>query len=142
MAGDFCRLDETTSARVTPEVVRTGAFQHWAPESELRRLAKAATGPRAFYRLIRHPTKPKLIGNNVGIWRTDFERINGYDENFQGWGCEDDDLRCRLHAAGVRIESILRWTHTYHLWHPTDVDHAGKLEARRQRRITFCGRAG
>jgi len=119
MAGDFCRLDQATSERVTPEVIRSGEYQQWAPPEELRRLRKQDRAAR-FYRLIRHPRKPKLFGNNVGIWRTDFERINGYDENFQGWGCEDDDLRCRLHAAGVRIESILRWTHTYHLWHPVD----------------------
>jgi hypothetical protein len=27
----------------------------------------------------------------------------------------------RLRRAGVRIRSILSWTHTYHLWHRTDV---------------------
>lgn len=120
MAGDCCRLDEATSRCVTPDVVRSGEFTRWAPAGELRRLRKldrAAT----FYRLIRHPTKPKLIGNNIGIWRSDYERVNGYDENFQGWGCEDDDLRHRLRRAGVRVASILRWTHTYHLWHPSDV---------------------
>src|SRR5437763_396129 len=73
-----------------------------------------------FYRLIHHPRKPKLFGNNVGIWRADFERVNGFDENFQGWGCEDDDLRHRLRKAGVYVESILRWTRSYHLWHPID----------------------
>ncbi len=120
MAGDCCRLDQTTSARITSEVIRSGEFQNWAAEDELRRLRKLDRSSR-FYRLIRHPRKPKLIGNNVGIWRADYERVNGYDENFQGWGCEDDDLRCRLRRSGVRVESILRWTHTYHLWHATDV---------------------
>ncbi|MGD9720345.1 MAG: glycosyltransferase [Pirellulales bacterium] len=119
MAGDFCRLDERTSERVTPEVIRSGEYRTWAPANELARLRRQDRAAR-FYRLIRHPRKPKIIGNNVGIQRADFELVNGYDENFQGWGCEDDDLRCRLHAAGVRIESILRWTHTYHLWHPVD----------------------
>ena len=120
MAGDFCRLDRPNSQRVTIETIRSGEYRQWAPPDELRRLRKQDRAAR-FYRLIRHPRKPKLFGNNVGIWREDFHRVNGYDENFQGWGCEDDDLRCRLHAAGVRIESILRHTFTYHLWHPTDV---------------------
>ena len=119
MAGDCCRLDEETSRRVTGDVVRSGEFAGWAPAKELRRLRKLDRAAR-FYRLIRHPTKPKIIGNNVGIWRHDYERVNGYDENFQGWGCEDDDLRYRLRKAGVGIDSILRWTHTYHLWHPAD----------------------
>jgi len=25
-----------------------------------------------------------------------------------------------LRAAGIRIRSILRWTNTFHLWHPPD----------------------
>jgi glycosyltransferase involved in cell wall biosynthesis len=119
MAGDCVRLDEATSQRVTADVVRSGEFEHWAPRQELKRLAKIDRTAR-FYRLIRHPTKPKIIGNNVGIWRSDYERVNGYDENYEGWGCEDDDLRHRLRRAGVQIASILRWTHTYHLWHPRD----------------------
>lgn len=120
MAGDCCRMDQASSERITSAVTRSGEFRDWAPADELRRLKKLDRVSR-FYRLIRHRSKPKLIGNNVGIWRTDYERVNGYDENFQGWGCEDDDLRCRLRKAGVLIESILRWTHSYHLWHPTDV---------------------
>jgi GT2 family glycosyltransferase len=70
------------------------------------------------YSFLRHPTKPKLYGGNVGIFREDYQRINGYDENFRGWGCEDDDLRLRLRQAGVRIRSVLGATRTYHLWHP------------------------
>src|SRR5262249_23663687 len=48
----------------------------------------------------------------------DFERVNGFDENFRGWGCEDDDFGRRLRAAGVRPVSILNHTCLYHLWHP------------------------
>ncbi len=144
MAGDCCRLDESTSAHVSPEVVHSGAFADWAPAGELRRLRKLDRSSR-FYAFLRHPTKPKLIGNNVGIWRSDYERVNGYDENFQGWGCEDDDLRLRLRRAGVRIQSILRWTHTYHLWHPTDVTQPATWKQganveyfRRKGRLTRC----
>ena len=120
MAGDCSRLEQETSARVDETVIRAGEFQLWSSPREERRLRKLDRTSR-FYRAIRHPTKPKLIGNNVGIWRADYERVNGYDENFEGWGCEDDDLRYRLRRAGVRIRSILRWTHTYHLWHPSEV---------------------
>ena len=119
MAGDCCRLEQGPSARINSEVVRSGAFTQWGSKSELLRLRKRHRAS-CFYRLIRHPTKPKLIGNNIGIWRADFERINGFDENFQGWGCEDDDLRFRLRRAGIRVASILHWTHTFHIWHPLE----------------------
>jgi glycosyltransferase involved in cell wall biosynthesis len=144
MAGDCCRLDEATSRSVTRDVVRSGEFVAWTPAAELRRLRKLHRAA-AFYRLIRHPTKPKLIGNNIGIWRSDYQRVNGYDENFQGWGCEDDDLRLRLRRSGVRVASIVRWTHTYHLWHPSDTTMPAEWKQGanvayflRQGRLTRC----
>src|SRR5262245_4454599 len=139
MAGDFMRLDEAVSARVDEKVIRSGEVVHWASPDEARQLRGKIRKAR-FYQWIRHPTKPKLFGNNVGIWRSDYERINGYDENFQGWGCEDDDLRLRLRRAGVRIESILPWTHTYHLWHPTDV--TAPQTWRQGRNVAYLNRKG
>jgi glycosyltransferase involved in cell wall biosynthesis len=69
-------------------------------------------------RLMGDSQRPKLLGGNLGIARADYERVNGYDENYRGWGCEDDDLRLRLRAAGIQVASIAWWTNTYHLWHP------------------------
>jgi GT2 family glycosyltransferase len=74
-----------------------------------------------FYEAIRHHGKPKLTGCNFGVWRSDFERINGFDECFVGWGCEDDDLAERLRASGVRIVSIVRQVPLFHMWHPTHI---------------------
>lgn len=116
-AGYFARLRRSISEQITEDEIRRGNFAQWDTPAErwqlFRRHVKAV-----FYGLIRDAKRPKLFGNNIGIARADYERINGYDENFRGWGCEDDDLRLRLRAAGVQIESILRWTHVYHLWHP------------------------
>jgi len=116
-AGDCVRLSAADSRQVDDQVIRRGNFRPWAPRRELRRLAKQRF-KAALYRTIRHPAKPKLVGNNAGIWRDDYQRVNGYDERYVGWGCEDDDLRLRLRKAGVGIASILKWTRLYHLWHP------------------------
>jgi glycosyltransferase involved in cell wall biosynthesis len=116
--GGFCIcLDRETSAGMTLERVRRGDFVHCGSWRERFKLLRLDFRSR-LYNLLRHRDKPKLFGGNIAIWRRDFERINGYDESFVGWGCEDDDLRLRLRRAGLRIESILRWTRTYHLWHP------------------------
>jgi len=143
--GGYCvRLDERTSRRVDEEAIRSQAFLRWAPRRELRSLARRHCKAR-FYRLLRHPRKPKLAGGNIGIWRSDLERVNGYDEKFVGWGGEDDDLRNRLGRTGLRIGSILRWTHTYHLWHPPAPSHPGKISQggnfdylRRPGKLTCC----
>lgn len=119
MAGACLRLDKEESDRITVESVASGEFTKMGSNKEKRWLAKLRR-QGWFYETTRHPTKPRLFGNNIGIWRSDYEKVNGYDERFEGWGCEDDDLRLRLRQAGIRIRSILGHTFTYHLWHPNE----------------------
>lgn len=68
--------------------------------------------------LLRNPHRPRLAGCDIGMWRSDFERVNGFDHKFSRWGGDDDDLRLRLRQAGVTIRSIRNLTATWHLWHP------------------------
>lgn len=144
MGGDCARLDAAASALLTPERIQSGPLHPAVAVGERWRLTKQVL-KSWWYRLIRHPTKPKLVGNNIGLWRSDYERINGFDENFVGWGCEDDDFRLRLRQAGVKIRSILPWTRTYHLWHPSDSscprrwrDGPNVAYFARGQRETFC----
>lgn len=116
--GGFCyRLEQGPSEQVDEWSVRSGRFQQLASPREIRKL-RILAAKSWLYSWLRHPTKPRLFGGNIGIHRSDYERVNGYDERFVGWGGEDDDLRIRLRQAGITIRSILPWTRTYHLWHP------------------------
>ncbi len=116
----FCfRVSKELSAGLTEEGARDGEFLAWDVGRERRLVARRHRKAR-LYCLLRHPSKPRLASGNFGIWRADFERVNGFDENYRGWGQEDDDLGRRLRRAGVRFDSILGWTQTYHLWHPPD----------------------
>lgn len=54
---------------------------------------------------------------NMGVWREDFLRIDGFDESFVGWGHEDADFVLRLHNAGVQRKNGFCATEVYHLWH-------------------------
>lgn len=54
---------------------------------------------------------------NFALWREDFERVNGFDESFDGWGHEDADLVLRLHRAGCRRINGFWATEVLHLWH-------------------------
>ena len=114
----YCiNLAKDATERLTVADVETGRFRDlppWHKRLELRYRHLRAQ----FYALVRDRKRPKLPGGNIGISRTDYERVNGYDENFRGWGCEDDDLRLRLRAAGVRVASISSDTNTFHMWHP------------------------
>ena len=54
---------------------------------------------------------------NMGLWRSDFEHVNGFDSSFQGWGHEDADLVLRMFHAGVRRKNGFFATEVFHLWH-------------------------
>jgi GT2 family glycosyltransferase len=54
---------------------------------------------------------------NMGVWRKDFDTVNGFDESFVGWGHEDADFVLRLHNAGVQRKNGFCATEVYHLWH-------------------------
>ena len=143
-AGDCCRLDQATSQQINDSNIRDGSFVNATPRAELRRMARQHR-KAVWYNLVHHKKKPKLIGNNIGIAREDYERINGYDERFVGWGCEDDDLRLRLRQAGIRIQSVMNRTFTYHLWHPYVPSAALEWKAgpnvkylKRKSRLTRC----
>jgi glycosyltransferase involved in cell wall biosynthesis len=54
---------------------------------------------------------------NLAVWREDLLAVNGFDEDFVGWGYEDSDLVQRLLNAGRRRRAS-RWAvPVLHLWH-------------------------
>lgn len=55
---------------------------------------------------------------NLAVWRADFERVDGFDAVFSGWGKEDSDLLVRLVRGGVRRKDGAFATGVLHLWHP------------------------
>jgi glycosyltransferase involved in cell wall biosynthesis len=54
---------------------------------------------------------------NLGVWRADLLRVNGFDETYSGWGLEDSDLVIRLLHAGIRHKNGRFATPLAHLWH-------------------------
>src|SRR3954447_15789370 len=117
-AGDCYRFDEAATEQIDSALIKSGRFVRFISLHERKRLfRKKIKDP--YYLLVRHPKKPKLTGYNIGVSRADFEAVNGFDESFIGWGCEDDDIAFRLRRAGRRIVSVLRYTHGFHLWHPS-----------------------
>lgn len=54
---------------------------------------------------------------NLGVWRSDFFAVNGFDEVFEGWGHEDADLVLRLSHLGVKRKNGFLATEVFHLWH-------------------------
>lgn len=58
-----------------------------------------------------------VVGCNMAFWKNDLEKVNGYNELFEGWGKEDNDLAVRLCNAGVDLRMIKFNAIVYHLFH-------------------------
>lgn len=60
----------------------------------------------------------KMRGCNFSFWKEDFIAINGYNEDFIGWGREDSDLAHRFHNAGLFAKRLKFCGIVYHIYHP------------------------
>ena len=63
----------------------------------------------------RTPTRIKTC--NQGWWRADLLALNGFDERYQGWGREDEDLAVRAGHAGLVCRQMRFAGLAFHLHH-------------------------
>lgn len=61
--------------------------------------------------------KTNIRGCNMAYWRSDFIQVNGYNEDFQGWGREDTDLVLRLYSLGLNRMFFKFRGIVFHLYH-------------------------
>ena len=125
VAGKRLFLDRELTGRVLADKVpiQRWSFPHWALHYEdVRPLAALTARDR------RRPGReglPEFVphadgyGFLLGVSRADFERVNGYDVRFAGWGGEDVDMAVRLHRAGLRCGWPGPQATLLHLWHET-----------------------
>jgi glycosyltransferase involved in cell wall biosynthesis len=60
-----------------------------------------------------------VLGCNMAFWKNDLVKINGYNEDFSGWGKEDNDIAIRLQNAGLGLRFLKFGGIVYHLHHKT-----------------------
>lgn len=64
---------------------------------------------------------------NFAFFRADALAVNGFDENFEGWGREDSEFAARLLNRGIRRWNLRFQSVAFHLYHP--VQSRGRLPA-------------
>jgi glycosyltransferase involved in cell wall biosynthesis len=124
-AGKRLLLDEALSGRVLRDEVpvQRWSLPHWLLHHEHVRPLRALT-PRD-RRLVGRDGLPEFVphadgyGFLLGVSRVDFERVNGYDARFAGWGGEDVDMAVRLRRAGLRCGWAGPQSTLLHLRHET-----------------------
>lgn len=126
LAGRRVELGEKFSALLTPEMIRQGFFDR--PQLSLLRSVLAGES-EYFQRSVRIPWPGvrrllkmnrvvDLKGCNYSVPRSALERINGFDEDYEGYGREDTDVELRLQNLGLKIRSMKGLAIQFHVWHP------------------------
>ena len=65
---------------------------------------------------------------NMSFFRRDVLSVNGFNEDFVGWGNEDSELACRFFKYGLfkKVHSFMAIC--FHFWHPTNKTADGRNE--------------
>jgi glycosyltransferase involved in cell wall biosynthesis len=84
------------------------------------KISGATKGVRLPFPIIRRDTRQRgIIGCNMAFWRDDLVAVNGYDEDYTGWGTgEDSDIGTRLYHLGRQRKFVYGRAITFHLNHP------------------------
>ena len=61
------------------------------------------------------------FGGHFSAFKKDIEAVNGYDENYVGWGGEDIDFALRMVLSGCRGTSVIKSARILHMWHPREM---------------------
>jgi glycosyltransferase involved in cell wall biosynthesis len=111
--GRRCFVRENIAATFSP--VATPIFS-WILMGFITGSTKAVRLPFALVR--RDMDLHGILGCNMGIWRDDLLAVNGFDEEYTGWGIEDSDLGARLYQLGRSRKFVHGHAIIYHLNHP------------------------
>jgi glycosyltransferase involved in cell wall biosynthesis len=116
------------------EILERGLGYHAAGLMSLWLRGKAHALERGVVLPIFYESKGNdLVGSNFSVWRKDLYAVNGFNEEFQGWGKEDTDLGLRLQLNNVRVRNLRNKVIVFHLIHerkPLDNPHNEKLMKR------------
>ncbi|MEC4684158.1 MAG: glycosyltransferase family 2 protein [Nitrospirota bacterium] len=58
-----------------------------------------------------------IRGCNMSLFRKDFFAVNGFNEDFKGWGKEDSELVARLYKLGIKRKDVKFRACCFHLHH-------------------------
>jgi glycosyltransferase involved in cell wall biosynthesis len=123
VTGNRILLSAVLTAKVLRDklVPETWSFADWVAErlrGGVNRVSALLRLPLGPLRGLRRRAWQGARSCNLAIWRSDLDRIDGFDADYTGWGKEDSDIIVRLLYAGVRRKDGVFATGVLHLWHP------------------------
>jgi glycosyltransferase involved in cell wall biosynthesis len=136
VTGNRILLSRDLTAKVLREKIspETWSFGAWMAERAcggVNRLSALLRLPLGPLRRLREGAWRGARSCNLAIWRSDLDRVDGFDADYSGWGKEDSDIIVRLLHAGVRRKDGNFATGVIHLWH-ADFDRTQLAENERK----------
>jgi glycosyltransferase involved in cell wall biosynthesis len=124
VAGAYKYLTEEQSSMLLNSTIAPDLLERFyceLPEREIIVQHRRYMRRSLLMRLHLASPRKQSLGGFFSVYKKDIELINGYDENFVGWGGEDEDLGVRLAAAGIYCISAIRDARALHVWHPSEL---------------------
>lgn len=142
LIGSRVFLNQTSTIRRIKNQNPIALFPLISPEIETNRL-NSLRFPliNEFFNPLNYSSN--LRGGLLGVWRKDIITVNGWNEEFTGWGLEDTELVSRLFNNGVIFKKIKFQAITYHLWHEIQSrekvsDNQKLLDKTVQENLSWC----
>ncbi len=114
--GKFVKVKPAQIKVLTDEVVQRKGLEE-KPFLTCRKKIDLALNRLRFYKqlLQKKPLRPKLYGANFAVDKPSLYKVNGFNEEFEGWGYEDNELRLRLVNSGVKMKEAITGAVVFHL---------------------------
>lgn len=141
-------LDKERSEKITNKIKENKYFDYSYIKEELnesdykhiQELNKKDFRRNFWYNLKLKKRGAKIVGLGIGCFKEDVLKINGFDERYEGWGCEDDDLGNRFYALGLKVGVFNFNNLVVHIWHPSSTNKSGNDEYYRERKKIILGK--
>lgn len=122
LSGGYYKLPIKISEEITKDDIFSGKCFDlgWLRKQGVKLSFKnnklAANGIKSWFLNLVTPTTPSWNGHNASGWKSDFYRVNGFDERMQ-YGGEDREFGERLINLGIKSKQIRYSTVCIHLDH-------------------------
>jgi len=114
------RLTEEQTVHVTDEMLASGDFTSLVSKMQMFAVGKQFRKELLYswmHTLNLRKFGTKLRSGLFSVFRSDYFKVNGFDEMYRGWGNEDDDLGQRFHVAGILGRNPFLKQFPLHLYH-------------------------
>lgn len=125
LAGRRVDLGPKFSEKLTPEVVLRGGLNRpnlgvlmscMKKDSEYFHRCLTVYNP-TLRKILKMEKVDDMKGCNFSVDRESLFKVNGFDEDYEGYAREDTDLEMRLQYLGLKIKSLKGLAVQYHVWH-------------------------